>query len=501
MVALRLTPSGSITIGLISLILALFWLLDLTLGVFPNETSSQRSVREKVSTHLAVQVSSILSRGDQTELTKMLDDVRTSSSDIVSLAVREEGGRILTMSGPHTLTWQSPGEGKSTLDFVQLPILRDGTPWAFFEITYLPSDASGIWHYIKAPGFYVPLLIIVIGGLVFYLYLRRVLSHLDPSQVIPDRVSTALDTLTEAVMIVDKRGRLMLINDAFKDLHPAAPDAGIGTDISAIDWLNEHIEGIPPWQQVNNNMPPVKRQPLKIRQSDGKSRHLLVNASPVKDAKDQYQGCLVTMQDITAEKVKNAQLVKANSQLQSQKKVIEAKNRELQELANIDQLTGLLNRRAFFDRGEKTQKACCEQLRPLAVIMCDIDHFKSINDNHGHPVGDEAIRMVSSTIARSVRNEDILGRYGGEEFCVVVPDLGTNGAMKLAERIRANIERQAGPGVRSVPGMRITSSFGVAMCAPGTDDLLQLIEQADQALYESKQNGRNCVNLYKPADT
>lgn len=498
MVALRLTPSSSITIGLISLILALFWFLDLTLGVFPDDTSMNRSVREKVSTHLALQVSTLLAKGDSGSLTNMLDDVRHSSNDILSLAVRENTGRLISVSGPHSVTWKPPANGKSTLNFVQLPILKGDQAWASFEIAFENQAALKNKQFWKNPELYVPLGIIFIGGLVFYLYLRRVLNHLDPSQVIPDRVSTALDTLTEAVMIVDRRGRLMLVNEAFKDLHDDAASLKMGTNISEVDWLNRSGNSGKPWDEVNNHQPAVERRHFHIPQKDGKKRSVLVNASPVRDIKSQHQGVLVTIQDITEQERTNAHLKVALGKLKAQQVQIEAKNKELEELANVDQLTGLLNRRAFFARGEQAQQNCIDQLRPLAVIMCDIDHFKSINDNHGHPVGDEAIKMVSRTISKSVRPDDIVGRYGGEEFVVVVPDLGINAAVKLAERIRFNIEREAGPGVRSVPGLRITSSFGVAMCSPQSESLLKLIEEADQALYESKQNGRNCVSTFKP---
>lgn len=127
----------------------------------------------------------------------------------------------------------------------------------------------------------------------------------------------------------------------------------------------------------------------------------------------------MTLQDITEQERTNARLHQTMKALQTSQKKIEAQNRELQQLASYDQLTGLLNRRAFFEKGEKLFTEYQQSGAPLACIMCDIDHFKSVNDNHGHPVGDEAIMVVTRFLQQNVRPSDLVGRYGGEEFWVV----------------------------------------------------------------------------------
>ncbi|CAG0911244.1 unnamed protein product, partial [Cyprideis torosa] len=181
---------------------------------------------------------------------------------------------------------------------------------------------------------------------------------------------------------------------------------------------------------------------------------------------------------------------------QSQSRV-EAQNRELQRLANYDQLSGMLNRRAFFEFGDKQFALCQSTNMPLVCLMCDIDHFKSINDNYGHAVGDAAIRSVSGIIQKNIRQNDVLGRYGGEEFCIVFPGMSTELGLERAEQIRSEIEDKAGKGVRSVEGLRITSSFGLSILSPSSDSLPTLIDQADQALYVSKESGRNRVSQYQ----
>jgi diguanylate cyclase (GGDEF)-like protein len=190
------------------------------------------------------------------------------------------------------------------------------------------------------------------------------------------------------------------------------------------------------------------------------------------------------MQDVT-------DLLDAVSQIQVQ-------NKKLHRLANFDHLTGLLNRRAFFDKGDRCFAEYQESGKPLACVMCDIDKFKRINDNHGHSSGDEAIRAVTDFLKDMVRSSDLVGRYGGEEFCLVLPGATQEVAERISERIRSRIEVEAGKNVTSVPGLTITSSFGVALLAPATKSLADLIDQADQALYYSKENGRNRVTTFGP---
>ncbi|MEO1251418.1 MAG: PleD family two-component system response regulator [Pseudomonadota bacterium] len=165
------------------------------------------------------------------------------------------------------------------------------------------------------------------------------------------------------------------------------------------------------------------------------------------------------------------------------------------EMAVTDQLTGLYNRRylashlsAMFDRAYWTG-------RPLAVLILDIDHFKKINDTYGHDVGDKIIQQFAERINRSVRGIDLACRYGGEEFLIAMPDTDANFAAVVAERLRHEIAS----GKFSVNGARdevaVTTSIGIASTENGPEDdtAQKLIKRADQALYEAKSGGRNCV--------
>ena len=125
--------------------------------------------------------------------------------------------------------------------------------------------------------------------------------------------------------------------------------------------------------------------------------------------------------------------------------------------------------------------------------MVDIDHFKSINDRYGHLVGDQAIQNVANTLESAVRAGDLVCRYGGEEFCLLLAGIEASQAQELSERMRKQIETSCGPAVIPGDSVRITASFGVASIQYGATTLAELIKQADQALYAAKAAGRNRV--------
>ncbi|MEP6503824.1 MAG: diguanylate cyclase, partial [Betaproteobacteria bacterium] len=189
------------------------------------------------------------------------------------------------------------------------------------------------------------------------------------------------------------------------------------------------------------------------------------------------------------------QVAQRTTELQAKQLELLAANAQLERLANFDHLTGCLNRRAFVEQGEPHVANMRVGGRPLFCIMTDIDNFKFFNDRFGHAVGDAVIRGVATILQRSLRPEDIFCRYGGEEFCILLFDGEQGIAQAIAERLRARIEAERGLGVRTLPGLVVTSSFGIAHVDPqdAPVSLLELIERADRALYTAKRSGRNRV--------
>jgi diguanylate cyclase (GGDEF)-like protein len=162
---------------------------------------------------------------------------------------------------------------------------------------------------------------------------------------------------------------------------------------------------------------------------------------------------------------------------------------ELRRLATTDGLTGISTRRAFKDDALKFVALARRHRSQLSAITFDIDHFKSINDTYGHAAGDGVLKSVSTAVGGLLRESDLLGRLGGEEFAIILPDADAASAMAVAEKLRHSLLNLRFPG--SKPPMTVSASFGVATLDPGSDDLDSLLVKADEALYEAKRSGRN----------
>ncbi|RBW51885.1 GGDEF domain-containing protein [Marinobacter sp. F3R11] len=168
--------------------------------------------------------------------------------------------------------------------------------------------------------------------------------------------------------------------------------------------------------------------------------------------------------------------------------------RKKAEAASLqDELTLLNNRRAFFQFGNLFLKQARRHQTPMAAIMFDLDHFKQINDNHGHEAGDAVLKKVGSMLLDKVRDSDIAARIGGEEFGILLPDTTQDQAIELAERLRFMLQ-ELQIRYRQVE-LRPTASFGVAMLSADDDRLEALLSRADDAMYQSKTRGRNQVHL------
>ena len=171
---------------------------------------------------------------------------------------------------------------------------------------------------------------------------------------------------------------------------------------------------------------------------------------------------------------------------------------KVQELATMDSLTGIFTRRYWFERCNEEMERSRKFNYDMSCLMLDIDHFKDFNDKYGHLVGDAILIAVSNTIKENIRLIDLLGKYGGEEFCVILTETNAGGAVFLAERIRKAMEEKQ---VRAYDeDLKVTISIGVSAFPQDAQDLNTLIDKADQALYRAKETGRNRVCVYGTQD-
>ncbi len=164
-----------------------------------------------------------------------------------------------------------------------------------------------------------------------------------------------------------------------------------------------------------------------------------------------------------------------------------------EQRASIDELTGLNNRRAFFDMGHRIFNQARRFKHDVSVIMIDIDHFKNINDHYGHSVGDDVLKIVAEQMKSSIREVDIMARIGGEEFALILPETGAEQAQHLAERIRLQLFEQKIQ--HKDKAFSVTASFGISSCIVNDETLETMLTKADDALYIAKKKGRNQVKV------
>ena len=219
---------------------------------------------------------------------------------------------------------------------------------------------------------------------------------------------------------------------------------------------------------------------FRYRGADGESRWHLGRAVPVSDGAGgvvRRRGTLTDVDDLT----------RVTKRLDAALHDLAEANARLKVLATTDGLTGVENRAAFDERLAEEYERAGPHGRPLSVVLLDVDHFKTFNDSFGHPAGDEVLKAVAATLARTVRGADTAARYGGEEFALVLPETDAAGAMALAERCRRAVAGHAWDR------RAVTVSVGVAMLTPESADAAELVRTADGALYRWKQAGRNRV--------
>ena len=184
--------------------------------------------------------------------------------------------------------------------------------------------------------------------------------------------------------------------------------------------------------------------------------------------------------------------VKTHLQLKKYREELQKALSDLEQLVITDALTGIPNRRHLFEFAAKQLHQAELYQRPLSLLMLDVDHFKKINDNYGHAVGDEVLKLVANNLKRTLRQEDCLSRFGGEEFVAILPETDIEEAIMIGERVRLNI---AELGILAQDHcLNITISLGISALKPDDQNIDDLLKRADDALLEAKRSGRNrCV--------
>jgi len=281
---------------------------------------------------------------------------------------------------------------------------------------------------------------------------------LDLTQIIHWNVFT---NTRDGILVADRKGRLLAVNPAMTGIFPSLVPDSMGAPMATL--LPDHPELLGLLEG------PVGRERDLSVTRGGSTLHYEAAASALRGRRGVLLGTIVTLRDITAR--------------------VELLAR-VERLAVTDELTGVSNRRHFMGVARREMDRARRHGRSLAVAILDLDHFKEVNDVHGHLAGDAVLAAVAQACAQCLRSSDLLGRYGGEEFAVLLPDATAQEASAAAERLRAAV---AAVHVEAVD-VRVTASFGVS-CRQrvGGEELSLLLKEADGALYRAKEGGRNRV--------
>jgi diguanylate cyclase (GGDEF)-like protein len=311
------------------------------------------------------------------------------------------------------------------------------------------------------------------GRLLTYARVTDIVRHSDELETL----KSALDNLEDGVMLFDAALKLDFINRRARLFWSIPDDAAVpGVSLETIvehtqlmfDISAERFDAF-----VAERLAKIRAgdsNPYDIRTIDGK----IVRAHCTKLAGG---GRMLSYCDVT-DLVRNAE--------------------RLETLATTDSLSEISNRRHFLATAETEWNRFQRYHRPLTMIMLDIDHFKSINDRYGHATGDEVIRHVARCCSEGKRASDVVGRVGGEEFAMLLPETDLDSAHLVAERLRENLASQIFRYEKVE--FRITASIGVARASVSMSSVSALIRNADSALYQAKARGRNTVVLYRQPD-
>lgn len=330
---MRVTPLVWVSFGLVSLtmsaMLAGDWLVDLV----PNHDRQVFEYRRDLAESLAVQYSALTER-DQIETVKFaMETLAKRNSGILSLALLREDGTIVAQVGDHTRAWVQPPGEESTLDFLQVPIFSGDQRWGMLQVVFRQANVSDLPWFLTDSWVRFLAFVSVMGFIGYLYFMKRTLRQLDPSGIIPTRVKSALDALTQGVVMIDTRDFVVLANDGFCQAVGKPLTSLIGSDLGALSWrsaASPATVSVHPWTEAIMDKQPQSDRPLLLGRPDGELRKFIVNTVPIMDDASTVRGALVSFHDVTDLDRANSALQEANSELELSRFKILEKNQELE---------------------------------------------------------------------------------------------------------------------------------------------------------------------------
>ena len=298
----RITATAQIAIGLAGIAVTLLGIATYV-KLVPDPTDYQRDHRAEICEIAAVMGSRYITQRELRGLETTLATLVARQHDLLSAGVRDDRGRLQISVADHAETWEPPATGadhESTETHVVVPLLENGRRWGQIEFRFQPFHAPGVLGMLMQRRVWLFLYFGLASTGGYYLFLRRVLQHLDPSKVVPGRVRSALDTLSEGLLMLDKNERIVLVNDAFSKLTGLSIDQLLGKKASSLAWVNRQDQDrgeAVPWLRLLRGERVESGQMLAFRSAEG-VRSFQVNCSPILSGEG-HRGVLVSLEDVT----------------------------------------------------------------------------------------------------------------------------------------------------------------------------------------------------------
>ncbi|ETX02076.1 MAG: hypothetical protein ETSY1_04940 [Candidatus Entotheonella factor] len=307
----RFSAKFHIAFGQTGLMISLM-LAALYLGLIPNRQGAIREGRAALVEAVAANSSGLIGESDLQRLESTLKLVVSRNEGLLSAAVRRVDGEAAITIGDHNAHWNNRSEKYSTESQLQVAMWKGQAKWGHIEFRFSPLNAAGWQGWLQQPWLRLIAFVSLASFVIFYLYLSKMLRHLDPSQAIPERVRSALDTLAEGWLVVDREGYIVLANQAFASVIGKAPDALVGLRADALSWSASDRAPIAkeayPWVRVLQEGTPQTSDRLYLNDSESNRRTFKVNCSPVLGDDAKAGGALVSFDDVTELEEKEAEL-------------------------------------------------------------------------------------------------------------------------------------------------------------------------------------------------
>ncbi len=313
----KVSARSRISFGLICLVTSVL-MIAIVLEIAPNRDGAVVEGRKHLSETLAMSASAFIGRADIESLNLLLNEIVERDDSLLSTGLRSTDGVLFLEKGPHATTWVPQADDKSTENFIQVPIYGESGRIGTMELSFIrlrPAGILGLFWNVWTPTL---LFMTVACFITFSIYMRRMLQQLDPSNAVPARVRSALDTLAEGLLVLDKHGRIVLANHAFAQLVGRDAHKLVGQKATTLNWVTENDPNwIPPWSVALQNQQALANVMLQMNDQQKELRTFKVNCSPVLGHDGTYRGVLASFDDVTLLEEKKAELSTAKEAAES----------------------------------------------------------------------------------------------------------------------------------------------------------------------------------------